>query len=316
MKLYIGGVPQEVDKEEFEEHFKQFGELTDCVLKPKPKGRDQSDKVCWDFNSPSGCNRPNCGWLHQQKDAKEEEESEEAEGHRGYGYVTYKLDEIAEAVLEQEHKLGDKKLSVSKTESKPKKLFVGGFDEDMSKEALKEYFDQFGDITDVLVFPERGFGFVTILDDGENVELILQMRKHEIGDTTVNVNHAKSQSSNTPNPNRWSANSGGNYNSGSAPNPFAAWASSSDPKMQAWAQWANHFKMMFAGGMGGGAPGYGAPQRARAGGSTGKKDWGPGRDNNDKTCWDFNSPRGCNRENCSWLHVKKATQKFTPYQAA
>jgi len=300
MKLFVGGIPQEVDEEEFEEHFKQFGEVTDCVLLPKQPGRDEDDKFCWDFNSDKGCGRDNCPWIHEKKEPKEEDEEDEDEeeptGHRGYGFVQYKLDEIAQAVLEQEHTLGDKKLNVSKAEPKPKELFVGGFDEDMTKEILKEYFDQFGEVTDVLVFPARGYGFVTILDDGENVRLILQMRKHEIGDTTVNVNHAKNQNQNQ---NKWSG--GGNNNS--APNPFAAWANSSDPKMQAWAQWANYFRMMFGGGMPGGNSGGG-------------KDWGPGRDNNDKTCWDFNSPRGCNRENCNWLHVKKGTQKFAPYAGA
>lgn len=219
--------------------------------------------------------------------------------------MQYKLDEIAQAVLEQEHTLGGKTLSVSKAEPKPKKLFVGGFDEDMTKEVLKEYFDQFGEVTDVMVFPQRGYGFITVLDDGENVRLILQMRKHEIGETTVNVNHAKQQEQQK---NSWSG--GGNGGGAPGPNPFANMAGM-NPQMTAYMQmWAPYMQYMMGGKMGGGGPG-GA---ARSGGG-GPKNWGPGKDNNDKTCWDFNSAKGCTRENCGWEHVKKAGKTFTPYQA-
>jgi len=56
------------------------------------------------------------------------------------------------------------------TVSKPGKLFVGGLSWETTAEALRAYFEKFGELTDCIVMNDsqtgrsRGFGFVTYAD--------------------------------------------------------------------------------------------------------------------------------------------------------
>ena len=59
------------------------------------------------------------------------------------------------------------------------KLFVGRLPKDITKEEVNDYFDEFGDMTDVFVpfKPFRGFAFITYADQ-EDAMRVLSMTHH------------------------------------------------------------------------------------------------------------------------------------------
>jgi len=78
---------------------------------------------------------------------------------------------------------------------KDRKLFVGGLDYETTDSVLKEYFEQFGELTDwvVMKFPDtrrsRGFGFVTFKDP-ERLEDCLSAGPHRLDGATVELKRA------------------------------------------------------------------------------------------------------------------------------
>ena len=78
---------------------------------------------------------------------------------------------------------------------KDRKLFVGGLDYETTDNELRDYFEQFGELTDYVVmkFPDtkrsRGFGFVTFKDPG-NLEDCVVSGPHQLGSTTVELKRA------------------------------------------------------------------------------------------------------------------------------
>jgi len=76
------------------------------------------------------------------------------------------------------------------------KIFVGGLPRNCSEEAFTQYFEQFGQITDVVVMKDRetgesrGFGFVTY-DSAEVVDKVMErVSDHKIHDKWVDVKRA------------------------------------------------------------------------------------------------------------------------------
>ena len=78
---------------------------------------------------------------------------------------------------------------------KDRKLFVGGLDYETTDSVLKEYFEQFGELTDwvVMKFPDtrrsRGFGFVTF-QNPDNMEDCLSSGPHSLDGATVDLKRA------------------------------------------------------------------------------------------------------------------------------
>ncbi|KAI3676526.1 hypothetical protein L1987_86136 [Smallanthus sonchifolius] len=95
-----------------------------------------------------------------------------------------------------------------------KKIFVGGLASSVTESDFKNYFDQFGTITDVVVMYDhntqrpRGFGFITY-DSEESVDKALLRTFHELNGKMVEVKRAVPKES-SPGPNR-NQNSGFNY---------------------------------------------------------------------------------------------------------
>jgi len=136
-KLFIGGVSKrETTEASFNTFFQKYGEVEHVILNRAQDG--------------SG-------------------------GHRGFGFVTFKEQSGADAVLADTGKLEldgrklDAKLALPPSLKPPPgtdttKLFIGSLPKDASKptsEELKEYFSAFGDVEDTWVSQEKGFGFVT-----------------------------------------------------------------------------------------------------------------------------------------------------------
>ena len=86
-----------------------------------------------------------------------------------------------------------------KPEDDDKKLFVGGLSWETTKEDLKSYFEQFGEVTycalktDPNTNKSRGFGFITFADESSVIKVV-QQRTHELGERNIDPKRAKSRS--------------------------------------------------------------------------------------------------------------------------
>uniref|UniRef100_V9KE85 TAR DNA-binding protein 43 n=2 Tax=Callorhinchus milii TaxID=7868 RepID=V9KE85_CALMI len=93
---------------------------------------------------------------------------------KGFGFVRFTEYETQVKVMSQRHMIDgrwcDCKLPNSKQNAdeplRCRKVFVGRCTEDMSADELRQFFSQFGDVTDVFIpKPFRAFAFVTFADD-------------------------------------------------------------------------------------------------------------------------------------------------------
>jgi len=172
-KIFVGGVSKrDTTSESFEKFFQKFGEVEDIILMKSKDGYD---------------------------------------GHRGFGFVTFKDQAVTDSVLAQNGELEldgrdiDMKMALPPELNPPegtdgKKLFIGSLPkENFSSDDLKEYFGQWGTLTDSWVSEGRGFGFVTYEKcNGAYKALIQGLNSgHSVrGDMQLDVKWA------TPKPNR------------------------------------------------------------------------------------------------------------------
>lgn len=81
-----------------------------------------------------------------------------------------------------------------------KKLFVGGLSFDTNDNGLKESFEKFGEVVEAKVITDRdsgrsrGFGFVTLADDGAADKAIEDMNGSELDGRSLTVNVARNRS--------------------------------------------------------------------------------------------------------------------------
>lgn len=88
-----------------------------------------------------------------------------------------------------------RELTVNAAKPKVVKYFVGGLNKEKTTESsLRNYFAPFGEITDCFCVITRGFGFVTLIDDGNNLDGILGKdghKRHKIDEQMCDVKVAK-----------------------------------------------------------------------------------------------------------------------------
>ncbi|EPS58223.1 hypothetical protein M569_16592, partial [Genlisea aurea] len=166
-KLFVGGIAWETSEESFRRYFAKYGEISDSVI--------MMDKVT---------GRP-----------------------RGFGFVTFSDQEVAEKVLQQDHVIDGRSVEVKRTVpreeyqsrgvSKTKKIFVGGLPVSMNEDDLREYFSSYGTIVEHQIMLDhktgrsRGFGFVTF-DSEDAVEKVLSDgRMHELSGKQVEIKRAE-----------------------------------------------------------------------------------------------------------------------------
>merc|ERR1719334_3117517 len=134
-KIFVGGVSKrDTDANSFQQFFQSFGEIEDIILMKALDGTD---------------------------------------GHRGFGFVTYKEQAVTDEVLSKSGSLQldgrfiDCKMALPPDLKPPEgvegnKLFVGSVPKEaFTAEDLKEYFGQWGNVTHSWVSEGKGFGFVT-----------------------------------------------------------------------------------------------------------------------------------------------------------
>uniref|UniRef100_A0A4W5PMA1 DAZ-associated protein 1 n=1 Tax=Hucho hucho TaxID=62062 RepID=A0A4W5PMA1_9TELE len=193
-KLFVGGLDWSTTQETLRNYFSQYGEVVDCVIM-KDKTTNQS---------------------------------------RGFGFVKFKDPNCVRTVLETKpHNLDGRNIDPkpctprgmqpekvptkdgwkgSKADSnKSKKIFVGGIPHNCGEPELREYFNRFGVVTEVVMIYDaekqrpRGFGFITF-EAEQSVDQAVNMHFHDIMGKKVEVKKAEPRDSNAPGqlgPNQW-----------------------------------------------------------------------------------------------------------------
>ncbi|KAM0018641.1 putative RNA recognition motif domain, nucleotide-binding alpha-beta plait domain superfamily [Helianthus debilis subsp. tardiflorus] len=176
-KLFIGGISWDTDEGRLKEYFSSYGEVIEAVImRDRITGRA-----------------------------------------RGFGFVVFADPVVAEKVVLEKHMIDGRTVEAKKAvpreeynglnrsnggiQGSPgpgvrtKKIFVGGLASTVTESDFKKYFDQFGDITDVVVMYDhntqrpRGFGFITF-DSEEEVDRVLIKTFHELNGKKVEVKRA------------------------------------------------------------------------------------------------------------------------------
>ncbi|KAB1218413.1 Heterogeneous nuclear ribonucleoprotein 1 [Morella rubra] len=126
---------------------------------------------------------------------------------RGFGFVTFADQAVADKVLEEDHVIDGRTIEVKRTVpredmevkgvSKTTKIFVGGIPPSLTDGELKDYFSSYGSIIEHQIMLDhktgrsRGFGFVTF-DSEEAVEnIFVEGKMHELGGKKVEIKKAE-----------------------------------------------------------------------------------------------------------------------------
>ncbi|XP_053558753.1 DAZ-associated protein 1 isoform X3 [Bombina bombina] len=184
-KLFVGGLDWSTTQETLRSYFSKYGEVVDCVIM-KDKTTNQS---------------------------------------RGFGFVKFNDPDCVDKVLASKpHSLDGRNIDPkpctprgmqpertrlregwqqkgTRTENnKSTKIFVGGIPHNCGETELKEYFNQFGTVTEVVMIYDaekqrpRGFGFITF-EDEQSVDQAVNMHFHDIMGKKVEVKRAEPRDS-------------------------------------------------------------------------------------------------------------------------
>lgn len=175
-KLFIGGISWDTDEERLKEYFGSYGEVVEAmIMRDRATGRA-----------------------------------------RGFGFVVFADPAVAERVTRDKHLIDGRSVEAKKavpredqqllnrssasmngspSPGRTKKIFVGGLPSTITESDFKKYFDQFGNIIDVVVMYDhntqrpRGFGFITY-DSEDAVERVLYRTFHDLNGKMVEVKRA------------------------------------------------------------------------------------------------------------------------------
>lgn len=178
-KLFIGGISWDTSEDELKEYFGNYGEvLQTVVMRDKATGRP-----------------------------------------RGFGFVVFADPSILDRVLQDKHVIDGRtveaKRALSRDEQqvyrttnpnpirsagaggnmKTKKIFVGGLPPTITEDGFRQYFEAYGQVTDVVVMYDqntqrpRGFGFISF-DTEDAVDRVLHKTFHDLNGKQVEVKRA------------------------------------------------------------------------------------------------------------------------------
>ncbi|KAK2996832.1 hypothetical protein RJ639_028143, partial [Escallonia herrerae] len=178
-KLFIGGISWETSEEKLSDYFGNYGEILQAVV--------MRDKL-------SG--RP-----------------------RGFGFVVFADPAVLDSVLQEKHVIDGRtveaKRALSREEQqvskagnpnagrnfggagnvRTKKIFVGGLPPTLTEDEFRQYFETYGQVTDVVVMYDqqtnrpRGFGFISF-DTEDAVDRVLHKTFHDLNGKQVEVKRA------------------------------------------------------------------------------------------------------------------------------
>ncbi|KAK9800727.1 hypothetical protein WJX73_000776 [Symbiochloris irregularis] len=161
VKLFLGGLSWETTEEKVRDYFGQFGEIADVTI--------MKDRLT---------DRP-----------------------RGFGFLTYVDEAVAERVVQQAHTLDGRQIDAKRSvpqELRPrsKKIFVGGLAPDTTDAQFRGYFEAFGTISEAQIMQDhssgrsRGFGFITYTDDAAVDRVFAAGQRHDLAGKRVEVKQA------------------------------------------------------------------------------------------------------------------------------
>lgn len=175
-KLFVGGLNVNTTTDTLRQYYEQFGSVSDAIVMRDPMSQ-----------------RSRC-----------------------FGFVTFENEEsidVAQAARPHiiDEKQVDSKRAIPKDDVAPEsrvvcnKVFVGGLRKDITDDQLREYFSQYGTITECFLTKDkvsglsRGFGFVTF-DDTDVVDKVIIARPHTIADSKADVKKALPKDAGPPAP--------------------------------------------------------------------------------------------------------------------
>ncbi|KAG8370796.1 hypothetical protein BUALT_Bualt13G0020700 [Buddleja alternifolia] len=178
-KLFIGGIGWDTTEERLKDHFTHYGDVTHAMI--------MRDRVT---------SQP-----------------------RGFGFVVFSDPSVIPSVLQQTHTIDGRTVEAKRAMSreqqqtlksattspapnfqtsetlKTKKIFVGGLPSTLTEDEFKEYFQDYGYVTDVVIMYDpstgrpRGFGFITFTTE-DAVDRVLEKTFHELNGKRVEVKQA------------------------------------------------------------------------------------------------------------------------------
>jgi len=159
-RLYIFNIPKDLTEEQLREYFSKFGALTSCGFEDDVIEEDSSVNTKRGFISYEQCNTTN--------------------------YVLENAKDL---------KLGGADIRVRRATSQKTQLFVGGYDLYTTKSELIGFFSKYGEVCDfVMKYDSEGvsrcFGFVTLRDSEDAVNMLVEERFLECLGKTVEIKRA------------------------------------------------------------------------------------------------------------------------------
>eukprot|EP00088_Acartia_fossae_P063213 TRINITY_DN7688_c0_g1_i1.p1 TRINITY_DN7688_c0_g1~~TRINITY_DN7688_c0_g1_i1.p1 ORF type:complete len:350 (+),score=116.94 TRINITY_DN7688_c0_g1_i1:44-1051(+) len=168
-KVFVGGLSYNTTDETLKSYFSNYGELVDSIVMKFPDNKRS----------------------------------------RGFGFVEYStLEEVDKCQAARPHKIDNKTVETKRATprdecSRPglshgqsvQKLFIGGIKEEIEEEDMREFFSQYGNITDIVRMKDKetgrkkGFGFVEF-DDYDPVDKIVLTGPHSIKGYKIDVQKA------------------------------------------------------------------------------------------------------------------------------
>ncbi|WCJ24091.1 RNA-binding (RRM/RBD/RNP motifs) family protein [Euphorbia peplus] len=201
-KLFIGGISWETTEEKLKDYFGQYGDVLQAVvMRDKTTGRP-----------------------------------------RGFGFVVFADPPVLDRVLQDKHTIDGRTVEAKKALSREeqqtnsragnanpgrntgggggnvrtKKIFVGGLPPNLSDDGFRQYFETYGQVTDVVIMYDqntqrpRGFGFISF-DSEDAVDRVLHKTFHDLNGKQVEVKRALPKDANPGGGGRSMGGSGGGY---------------------------------------------------------------------------------------------------------
>ncbi|KMT16551.1 hypothetical protein BVRB_3g048440 [Beta vulgaris subsp. vulgaris] len=204
-KLFVGGISWETTEETLKDYFGQFGDVYQAnIMRDKATGRP-----------------------------------------RGFGFVLFSDPSVIDRVVQDKHTIDGRPVEAKRAMSREeqqnsgrggnsnggrngggggnirtKKIFVGGLPPTLTDEGFRQYFENYGPVTDVVIMYDlntrrpRGFGFISF-ESEESVDRVVQNTFHDLDGKQVEVKRALPKDANPGMGSR-----GGGYNSGGGQNAY------------------------------------------------------------------------------------------------